>query len=59
MVYTVFVVFHVTVQHGGIRLHADLVGQLCGIEPLVAVDLVVADDVTYAIGKDFCTSSGK
>ena len=29
------------------------------VEPLVAVDLVIADDVADAVGKDFGAAAGK
>ena len=55
----VFVVFDVAVEHGGIRLQPDLVRQLRRIQPLVAVDLVVADDVAHAVGKNLRAAAGQ
>src|SRR5215472_793693 len=55
----VFVVLYVTVEHGGVRLQPDLMRQARGIEPLIAVDFVVADDVADAVGEDFGASAGK
>ena len=59
MIDAVFVVFDVAVEHGRIRLQPDLVRQLGGFEPLVAVDLVVADDVAHAVGKNFRAAAGQ
>ncbi len=53
MVDAVFVVLDVTVEHGRVRLQSDLVSQPGGFEPLAAINLVVADDVAHAIGKNF------
>src|SRR5580765_6637218 len=58
MVDAVLVVLDVTVQHGGIRPEAELVGSSCGIEPFRAVDLVIADDVTNSVGEDLRTTTG-
>ena len=55
----VFVVFDVAVQHGGVRFEADLVRGARGVEPLVAVDLVIADDVADAVGEDFSAPAGQ
>src|SRR5262249_1095190 len=59
MVPPFFIIFDVAVEHGGIRLQADLMRQARGFEPLVSVDLVVADDVADAVGEDFGASSRK
>src|SRR6267378_2118713 len=47
------------VKHRRVRLQTNLVGHAGGIEPLVAVDLVVANDVTHAVSKNLCTPAGK
>src|SRR5258708_22932493 len=47
------------VKHRPVRLQTNLVGHAGGIEPLVAVDLVVANDVTHAVSKMLCTRDGK
>ncbi len=59
VIHTVLVVFDVTVQHGCVGLEADLMGLLGGFEPLVSVDLVIADDVPHAVGENFCAASRK
>ncbi len=59
MIDPVFVVLDVAVEHGGIRLQPDLMSQLRGIQPLVAVNLVIADDVAHAIGKNFRAAAGQ
>ena len=55
----VFVVFDVAVEHGRVRFQSDLVGESGGVEPLIAVDLVVADDVAHAVGEYFCAAAGE
>ena len=55
----VFVVLDVAVEHGGVRLEADLVRGARGVEPLVAVNLVIADDVADAVGKDLGAAAGQ
>ena len=52
MIDAVFVVLDVAVEHGGVRLQADLVGSARGLQPLVAVNLVIADDVAHAVGEN-------
>ena len=59
VVHAIFIIFDVTVEHCRIRLQADLMGQLRGIEPLIAVNFVVADDMAYTIGKNLRTSARK
>src|ERR1700739_3970676 len=59
MIDAVLVIFDVPVEHGRIRLQADLVGEPGGIEPLVAVDLVVTNDVTDAVSENFSAAAGK
>src|SRR5215469_559047 len=59
MVNPVFIIFDVAIEHGGIRFQTDLMRQTRGFEPLVSVDLVVADDVADAVGEDFGASSRK
>ena len=48
MIDAVFVVLNVAVEHGRIRLEAQLVRRARGFEPFLAVDLVVADDGAHA-----------
>src|SRR5579883_2128506 len=55
----VFVVFDVAVEHGGVGFEAYLVGYAGGVEPLIAIDFVVADDVADAVGEDFGAAPGK
>src|SRR6266478_1315654 len=59
MVDAVFIVLHVAVQHGGVRLQSHFMRQTGGFEPLIAVNFVIADDVTHSIGKNLCTTPGK
>src|ERR1019366_4060547 len=53
----VFVVFDVAVKHGGVRFEPDLVGEARGIEPLIAVNLVIADNVPHTVGKNFAATA--
>src|SRR5689334_11899401 len=48
----VFIVFNVPVQHGCIGLQPKLVREARGVEPLLAVDLVIANNVANALSKD-------
>ena len=59
MVHAIFVVLHMAVKHGRVRLQSDLMRQLGSFEPLAAVDLVIADDVANAIGEDFSPPAGE
>ena len=57
MVDPVFIVLNMTVQHRCIRLQSDLMRQLCRIQPLIAVNLVVANDMSHPIGKNLRASA--
>src|SRR6266853_1806398 len=59
VIHAVFVIFDMAVKHRRVRLQTNLVGHAGGIEPLVAVNLVVANDVTHAVSKNLCTPAGK
>jgi hypothetical protein len=52
MVDAVLIVLDVPVQHGCVGTQPKLVGGARCLQPLVAVDLVVADDVAHAIGEN-------
>jgi len=58
MVDAVFVVLDVAIEHGGIGAEAVFMGQARGVEPLAAVDLVIADDRAHAGGEDFGAAAG-
>ena len=55
----VFVVLDVAVEHGGIRLQAR---PRCAAarrsQPVVAINLVIADDVPHAVGENFRAAAG-
>ena len=55
----VFVVFDVAIEHGRVGFQTDLVGELRGLEPLVAVDFVIADDVADAVGENLGAAAGQ
>src|SRR5208283_1462020 len=55
----VFVVFDVTVEHGRVRLQTDLVSQLRGFQPLVAIDFVIANDVPYPVSENLGPAAGQ
>ena len=59
VIHAILIVFDVAVEHGGVGLEADLMGLLRCLQPLVAVDFVIADDVPYAVGENFRAASGK
>src|ERR1035437_1118498 len=58
VVNAVFVVLNVAVEHGGVGLETQLVGQPGRLQPFVAVDLVVANDGSHAGGKDLSAAAG-
>src|SRR5262249_47213218 len=55
----IFVIFNMAVQHGGVRLQADLVRGSRRVQPLFAVDFVVADHAAHALIENLCASAGK
>ena len=59
MIDAVFIVLDVAVEHGRVGLQTDLVGELGGIQPLVSIDLVIANDVADAVGEDLSSPSGQ
>ena len=58
MIDAVLVVLDVAVEHGGIRLQPDFVGSARDLEPVVAVDFVIADDMPDAIGENLSSAAG-
>jgi len=59
MIHAILVVFHVTIKHRRIGFQANPVGHSGRVQPLIAIDFVVANDVTNAIGKNFRASAGE
>src|SRR6185503_1772795 len=57
MIDTVFIVLDVTVQHRCIRFESKFVRETCGVQPFVAVNLVIANDGANARGEDFCAAT--
>src|SRR5713101_5017096 len=55
----VFVVFYVSVEHGGVGFQPNLMGRARSVQPLIAINLVVADDVTHTISKNLGASTGE
>src|SRR5712671_137491 len=49
----VFVILDVAVEHGCVGFQSYLMSQSGGVEPLIAIDFVVADDVSNPVGKYF------
>src|SRR5260370_38385779 len=47
-----FVVFDVAVEHGGVRFQPDLIGEARGIEPLIAINFGIADNVPHPIANN-------
>ncbi len=58
MVDAIGIVLNVAVEHGRIGLETQLVGRARGFEPLLAVNLVVANDGADAGGKDLRAAAG-
>src|SRR5882762_89025 len=59
MIDTVFVVLDVTVQHGRIRPQANLMSRARSVQPFLAVNLVIADDMPNMIAENLRPASGK
>src|SRR5690349_330553 len=59
MVGAVFFVFNVAVEHGGVRFQADLMSSPRRVEPLVAINFVVADYPAYAFVENLCAAPRK
>ena len=59
MVNAILVVLHMAIEHSRIGLESDPVGKPGSLEPLVAINLVVANDVPDAIGENLCPSTGQ
>ena len=59
MVDAIFVVLHVAVKHGGVGFQPDLVSQFRSLQPLVAIDLVITDDMAHALSENFCPTTRK
>src|SRR5437867_7433245 len=57
MIDAVFISFDMAVQHSRIRFEPDVMGRTRGFQPLVAINLVIADDVADAISKDLCATA--
>src|ERR1051326_722475 len=55
----VLIVLDVPVEHRRVRLQPDLVRELRRVQPLRAIDLVIADDVPYAVGEYFGAATGE
>ena len=49
---TILIILHVAVEHGRVRAQSQLVGDARRVQPFAAVNLVVADDVANAVGKN-------
>src|SRR6267378_2942365 len=49
---SILIVLDVSIEHGGIGFEADLMSQPRRVEPLVAINLVIANDVPHAVGEN-------
>src|SRR6202000_1095181 len=58
VVNAVFVVLHMAVEHGSVRAQPEPVRSTRRLQPLPAIDLVVADDVAHAVGEDLRSAAG-
>src|SRR5579872_5261679 len=59
MVCPVFFVLNVAVQHGRIGFQADLVRRACSLQPLLAINLVIADHPPHALFENLPAAPGK
>jgi len=59
MIHLIFRGLDVAIQHGAIAFQADLVRDARGLQPLIAVDLVIANDAPDALGKDLGAATGQ
>ena len=59
MVGAVLIVLDVAVEHGAVGAQAQLVRLAGGFQPLVAIDLVVADDAADALVEDLGAAAGQ
>ena len=59
MIDAVFVVFDVAIKHRTVGAHTQLVRDAGGFNPLVAIDLVVANDAAHALVEDLGAASGQ
>ena len=55
----VLIVLHMAVEHRSVRSESDLMRQPRGVQPLIAVDLVVTNNVAHAVGKNLSPAAGQ
>src|ERR1019366_2907037 len=58
MIDAIFIVLDVAVEHGGVGLQADFMRRAGQLEPVVTIDLVIANDVPDAVGKNLGAATG-
>ena len=59
VVYPVFVVLHMPVEHGGVGFETHFVGQAGSVQPLIAINLVVANNMAHPVGKNLRAAAGQ
>src|SRR5260370_14347562 len=55
----VLFILDVTVEHGAVRMKTELMGDAGGVEPLLAGQLVVANDAATPVVEDFGAAAGE
>ena len=58
VIHAILFVLNVAIEHRAIRLQSDLMGDARRVDPLIAIDLVVADDAAHPVVEDFRAASG-
>src|ERR1700736_732693 len=59
MIDTVLFGFDVAIQHGAIRFQPEPMGRARNVQPLPAIDLVIANDAADAVAENFGSAAGK
>ena len=59
MIHSVLFVLDVPIEHGAIALQAEPMGRTRDLDPLAAVDLVVADDPAHALRENLGAAAGQ
>ena len=59
MVNAVFIALDVTIEHSGVRFEPDLVSRTCSLQPLVTVNLVIANYMPNAVIEYFRPATGQ
>src|SRR5205809_2028909 len=55
----IFLIFDMAVEHGGIRFKTKIVGRAGRLQPLVAIDLVIANHAAHALIENLGSTARK